>query len=175
MHLYRPLLCERANCGPTVLATLLSVSTETAISLMNIAYEKGWNGYTNVGHIRVVLEKRGFEMKKIKDYDGMGPMLPCGMGFKAPTLLFIQLSGPWMGKGWRSEYNHTHWALFQDGMVMDVNNIFEETKDKSRPEWVRQTVWEMIVMPHLMKVMGADGWKARSGYKIIVQSGGGKE
>lgn len=99
---FSPKVGERANCGPTVLAAILGSDTDEAIKLMDKLYRKGWNGYTNVGHIRAVLEHHGISMIKTKEYKDL---ITIG---RKPIALFTQIEGPWMGKGWRAEYTHTH-------------------------------------------------------------------
>ena len=165
---FSPKIVERANCGPTVLATLLGINTDEAMQAMDEIYKKGWNGYTNVGHIRAVLEHHGISMIKTKEYEDL---MTIG---KKPIALFIQVEGPWMGKGWRAEYTHTHWALVHNRKVMDVNNIHLDIHDATVlasggacPPWISRATWEEEVMPAVANSFeGATGWHVRAGYYV---------
>lgn len=159
MYPYRPVLSERANCGPTVLATILECHSETAIHLMEKHNEGGWNGYTNVGHIRNALKARGGSFKKVTVLE---------LDFMDRTRLtacFLQITGPWMGKGWRNEYTHTHWALFQFGYCMDVNNPLVDGK----PIWIPISEWKRDTMPRVVaSYEGGNGWSLRGAYSAVV-------
>ena len=52
MRGYCPIISDKANCGPTVLAGFLGIDTGPAIDLIGKAIGKPWPGFTNVGHIR---------------------------------------------------------------------------------------------------------------------------
>lgn len=159
---FRPSVHEEANCGPTVLAALLGFGTRNACALMNHTYKKGHHGYTNIGHIRSALESKGKTMKKIKEYDELAYIDYIG---DAPLLVFIQIDGPWVEKGWRSAYNHTHWALFHKGHVMDINNSFLGERQFAVP-WVPAHKWHRIIMDHIVDGEGGTGWYVRSAYLV---------
>lgn len=154
---FSPNITESANCGPTVLATVLGVDTNKAIELMDEYYENGWHGYTNIGHIRAVLEHFNISMTKIKGLEEESKIFVSNN----PMLIFIQIEGDWMGKGWRSEYNHTHWLMQDKCKIMDVNNPL----DSNKPKWVNVPQWFKDVLPI---VLGNDGtgWHIRSAYLL---------
>lgn len=167
----RPFVYDDANCGPTVLASLIGMNTDGAIEIMKDTYAKGWHGYTNIGHIKKALESLDIQMVKTKEYDDLNK-IPIYIGSSNPVLLFLQIEGPWCKKGWRSSYNNTHWTLFELGLVMDVNNIWEDNYDHAEkighPQWVDISIWEDEVMPHLLSTIDRGiGWHVRSGYNII--------
>jgi len=161
---YQPLIDdERANCGPTVLAALLGVSASAAIKDMHEYYNKGWNGYSNIGHIRAALEAHGIQMLKA-DYDEV-----VFVDHEKPTLAFINLEGPWTEKGWKSQYHHTHWALLHEKMVMDVNNLamLSGAEDEIKVPWVDYASWDLTIMPGLVKnEEHCTGWGFRGFYEI---------
>lgn len=155
---YTPMVSERANCGPTVLAAVMGLSTEGAIDLMDKVIEKGWNGYTNINHIRAALKVAGILMVKTSLYDEGMVMNPP----TEPTLFFIQIKGAWTGKGWRSDYNHTHWALGDKRQFMDVNNPIYS----GHPTWVDHPTWRHSIIPDLVQGMDGNGWHVRSAYLV---------
>ena len=158
---FSPIVSEEANCGPTALATVLGVDTNEAIELMDSTYQKGWRGYTNVGHIKSALKFKGIEMVKVKTYDNLKNV----PAILKPTLLFIQIEGPWMGKGWRSEYNRTHWAFFHNNRAMDVNN--PPKTDGIRPKWINIGIWNRKIMKFLVGTyFEGSGWHVRVGYEL---------
>lgn len=159
---YRPLISEKANCGPTVTATILGISTADAIELMNTSYEKGWNGYTNVGHIRTTLKTRGIKMNKTKHWDGTYHQLPEAP--LHPILMFLQVGGPWLGKGWWAEYTHTHWILVHKKMVMDANNpLLHECFS-----WIDSKYWDHEIMRRVVTSWKEGiGWYVRSAYEVM--------
>jgi hypothetical protein len=161
--IYNPVISERANCGPTVLAAFLHIDTEPAIELISKAIERPWPGFTNVGHIRKALRLKGYEMVKIEnlqrcEIDGS---MPYERQF--PTMMFIQITGPWMGKGWRSEYNHTHWAMINKIGIIDVNNRDTEI---NKAFWVIPEFWAQGIMPCLIRDLGGEDWIVKSCYEI---------
>jgi hypothetical protein len=170
---FSPNVVEGANCGPTVLAALLGIDTGKAMQLMNKGYPKGWHGGTNVGHIKAVLNHHDIAMKKTKEYDGIRA-LPEQFPYKTHVLLFIQIEGPWIGKGWRSEYTRTHWSLAYQQRIIDVNNPRIASHFYNRPRWVWLYEWEVYVIPSGIATWaktdkhykGADGWHVRSAYFV---------
>lgn len=158
MYPYRPVVTEGANCGPTVLAAILECHTSRAMAFLEKYNEKGWGGYTNVNHIRNVLEARGrtFDKVDVQELDLMER--------NRLTACFLQIKGPWMGKGWRSEYTHTHWALFQFGHCLDVNNpmIYGD-----QPTWISIRDWKRDTMPRIIaSYEEGNGWGLRSAYSV---------
>ena len=167
----RPLVYDGHNCGPTVLAALIGQNTDSAVDLMGATTAKGWNGYTNIGHIQRALNSVDIEMVKTKNFDGLD-IIPKDIADKNPVLLFIQIDGPWVKKGWRSAYNNTHWALFDNGLVMDVNNITIDDIDTEtktiHPRWIDIDFWHRHVMDNLVDdAYNGTGWYIRSGYNIL--------
>lgn len=163
-HPFQPDIHPEANCGPTVLAALLGIDTKEACQLMDKTYKKGHRGYTNVGHIKAALQSKNIDMIKTKDFDGQRWI---EYSEQTPLLLFLQLDGEWVKKGWRSAYNHTHWALFQNDHAMDVNNIFTLKHNmRTKVPWVTRTKWHILIMPFLMESENCDGWYVRSGYYV---------
>ena len=167
----RPYVYEEANCGPTVLAALIGQNTDTAIEVMKNTYAKGWHGYTNIGHIKRALESLDIQMVKTKEYDDLSNV-PIDIADLNPVLLFLQIEGPWCDKGWRSSYSNTHWALFERGLVMDVNNLgdgdYDPVEKIGHPRWIDIDLWELEVMSYLVEdCYQGTGWHVRSGYNII--------
>lgn len=160
---YRPLLSERANCGPTALAGFLRIDTEPAIRLISEAIGKPWPGFTNVGHIRKALELKGYSMVKVPNLTKSDLSGDNTFNHPHPIIFFMQITGPWMGKGWRSEYNHTHWALIDKEGILDVNN---RDTGMLRPFWLIPEFWAKDVMSGLSEIEGGDGWFVRSCYEI---------
>ena len=156
-------------CGPTVLAGVLGVSCHEAIELMKRTNAKGWNGYTNVGHMRAALENKGLIFFKTSAFNDRSE-LPADTG-KRLTALFIQLEGPWMGKGWRAEYSNTHWILAdwdpEDGctVILDVAGNF--TRDNNLG-WLDLETWTNLCIPGLVEwVPKATGWRVRGAYVVV--------
>lgn len=162
---YSPVVTERANCGPTVLASLLGVDTEMAITLMDNLYKKGWNGFTNIGHIKVVLQHAGIPMTKEKGLTGATSLK---WGFpNHHKLIFIQIEGPWEeSRYWRDLYTHTHWVLMYEFKTLDVNNPYDG--DGKRPIWISTAWWQEEIMPKVVASYQPEGtgWHVRSGYHI---------
>ena len=158
---YSPKITKPANCGPIVLAALLGTDTAEAMALMNVTYKTGWNGFTNIGHIKSALESKNIEMQKTNIYDKL-QIIP---HLIEPTLIFIQIEGPWMGKGWRAEYTRTHWILIHNDNIMDVNN--PKKLDKCHPHWVMRTVWEGTIIPYVIGLYkDGTGWHIRASYQV---------
>ena len=157
-----------ANCGPTVLAALLGVNTDRAIADMDKHYKNGWHGYSNVGHIRAALVANDIKMEKIRlDPEMKRSMAIEGLELNTHYLCFIIIDGPWTEKGWRSQYNHTHWALFYKGRVMDINNCgLPSYKDDCRVPWTSVQEWRDEVVPGIIAWDEGTGWSIRSIYKI---------
>lgn len=181
---YRPLYSERATCGPAVLAAVLGVSMGEAIDLMDEHYRPkgkkgGWHGYTNVGHIRAGLEARELKLVKL-DMDDLGiPAYqhpeheelavvapPLDFGNPDPVLVFSEFLGPWTDKGWRSQYNRTHWSLIHAGYVLDINNGMDEG---GCVVWISIVDWLSRVMTDLALSYYEEctGWKFRAIYKVV--------
>ena len=160
---YAPLISERANCGPTVLAGVLRIDTEPAIELISKAIGKPWPGFTNVGHIRKALELKGYSMIKIENLARAELDGDAVYNKPHPVMVFMQITGPWMGKGWRSEYNHTHWALVTNEGILDVNN---RDPEMDRPFWLIPSFWANDVMNRLVDSVGGTDWFVRACYEI---------
>ena len=162
---YRPLVHKDSSCGSVVLATILRITTQEADMLMDLHAKKGWNGYTNVTHIRAVCEKNGIKMNKV-NFKSQGP----GIHIKhvnQPTALFIQMKGPWERKGWRTSYSYTHWALMLHSRVIDINNIYADQEDK-RPDWLPVQIWIEDAMAHLTNSIDkCTGFQLRAMYEFI--------
>lgn len=165
---FSPKVVEKANCGPTVLASLLGVDTDEAMQLMDKVYKKGWNGYTNIGHIKAALEHHGIAMKKTKEYDGIKELTAITFP-QAHVLLFIQIEGPWEdSKYWRAAYNRTHWCLGYGIRILDVNNSrVLGTPTPPRPRWELFDEWQDEIIPRIVASFDdATGWHVRSAYYV---------
>ena len=160
---YCPLVSEGANCGPVVLAGFLEMDTDPAIELIGKAIGKPWPGFTNIGHIRKALELEGYSMVKIDNLSDEELNGSVPYRYDYPVMFFMQITGPWMGKGWRSEYNHTHWAIISKYGILDVNN---RTEGMDRAYWIPPESWSTDVMPWLVKQCEGDGWLVKSCYEI---------
>lgn len=165
---FSPKVGERANCGPTVLAAILGSDTDEAIELMNQVYQKGWNGYTNVGHIRAALKYHDISMNKTKEFDGIKELTITTFP-QAHVLLFLQIEGPWEeSKYWRAAYTRTHWCLAYAARILDVNNsrVFEPAMPP-RLRWLWANKWQDEIIPRVVALFeGATGWHVRSGYYV---------
>lgn len=163
MYAYKPTLMEGANCGPTVLSAILECHITRAMSYLEEHNEGGWHCYTNVGHLRNVIKALGGTFKKNNDV-----VLEWGIDSMDRMKLiacFIQIKGPWMGKGWRNEYNHTHWALFQYGQCMDVNN----PAIGDLITWIPTEEWKRDTLPRIIaSYEGGNGWSLRGAYSAEV-------
>lgn len=161
---YKPEIIKPANCGPIVLAALLGIGTKQAMALMDKTYQTGWHGYTNIGHFKAALEYKGIEMQKTNVYDKL-QLIPYLI---KPTLIFIQIEGPWMGKGWRAEYTRTHWILIHQDNIMDVNNPKRYNgKHPQRPNWETRQYWEKYIIPAVITLYKqGTGWHIRASYYI---------
>lgn len=156
---FHPELDEESSCGSVVLATILEVCCQEANMLMDLYAKKGWNGYTNVSHIRDVVVRKGLRMNKI-------PVKTLRDYFNNPTALFIQLEGPWEEKGWRSAYGYTHWALGYKINVMDINNMHYFSRKV--PFWLPTMYWRSPVMNDLIRgTENATGWHVRAAYEFL--------
>lgn len=162
---FRPKMVEKANCGPTVLAAVLGVDAGKAIKLMDNNCKKGWNGYTNIGHIKNVLRSKGLTLIKFKDFDNRRHLPTKEENkFNEPIIFFLQIEGHWSGKGWRSDYSHTHYCLLHHEMVMDVNNYTGENS----PEWFTINDWDQDVTPFFVDVINkGTGWYIRAAYRVM--------
>ena len=160
---YRPEFHEESSCGSVVLAALLEVCCQEADMLMDLHSPKGWNGYTNVGHIRNVVEAKNIKMRKFDHIfvDGLAES-----SFKHPVALFSQLEGPWEEKGWRSAYSYTHWSLLLGQQVIDFNHRYEEDK---APRWFASLEWKEDTMQRLVEgTKGCTGWHIRAAYEFTL-------
>ena len=160
---YRPEVHKDSSCGSVVLAALLEMSTQEADMWMDLYAKKGWNGYTNVSHIRTVCEKRGIKMNLIKPHkpDFIPPS-------HHPMAVFVQMKGPWERKGWRSAYSYTHWALCIQGMILDINSVLERGRHDPRPEWTNEETWRFTVLAHLAdSIKDCNGFKVRAVYEFV--------
>ena len=159
---FQPKVHEGTSCGPVVLATVLGINTKEAEKLMNETTPKGFNGGTNVGHLRKALESKGLIFHCANRYWNGKTKIPNNVGMDLPVAIFIQIDGPWVQKGWRSAYNHTHWALVNKGMVMEINN--KHHSDPHNPQWVHPEFWETVMDALVEYIDGATGWYIRGGY-----------
>lgn len=165
---FSPEVGERANCGPTVLAAILGSDTDEAIELMDHTYQKGWNGYTNIGHIKAALKYHDISMNKTKEFDGIKELTITTFP-QAHVLLFLQIEGPWEeSKYWRAAYNRTHWCLAYAARMLDVNNLGLSKDPSCRvPAWIPVRRWQDIIIPRVVALFeGATGWHVRSGYYV---------
>jgi hypothetical protein len=139
------------------------MSTQEADMLMDLYCKKGWNGYTNVTHIRAVCERNGIKMNKV-NFKSQGP----GIHIKyvsQPTAMFVQMKGPWEKKGWRSSYSYTHWALMHYHHVIDINNRYSEGED---PYWFDTDSWINEALAHLANsIKDCTGFQLRAMYEFI--------
>jgi len=162
---YRPIVHKDSSCGSVVLAGVMKISTQEADMLMDLYCPKGWNGYTNVSHIRGVCEKNGIKMNRLK-YSGKKPGIPI-THVNQPTALFIQMKGPWERRGWRGAYSNTHWALMLHSRVLDINNVYANQEDP-RPTWLPVSIWIEDVMSHLANTIDkCQGFQLRAVYEFI--------
>lgn len=162
---FRPEIDEESSCGSVVLAAVLEICCQEANMLMDLYAKKGWNGYTNVSHIRDVLTRKGIRMHKITRFDDM-KYVPDFIQFVKPTALFIQLEGLWEELGWRSAYNYTHWVLLMGASAIDYNNRL--SSEQKAPFWLRIPRWENETMQYLVDgTEGCTGWHIRGAYEFL--------
>lgn len=159
-----PQLSKRCNCGPTILAGFLEITGESAITIIEKAINKKWPGFTNVGHLRKALESLGYKMIRDNIFNNTQFDKPNNHDPHIPYFVFIQITGSWMGKGWRSEYNYTHWALLYETYILDVNN--RKSLDDIRPMWLPIHTWKNEVIPGLIETLDGDDWFIKSSYRI---------
>lgn len=164
---FSPKVVERANCGPTVLASLIGEDTDKAMELMDRLYKKSWNGYTNIGHIKAVLNHKRIAMNKTKEFDGLSEITITTFP-QAHVLLFLQIEGPWEdSKYWRAAYTRTHWVLGYAARILDVNNT-RNSIDHKRPRWEWVDTWQDNIMPRIAQSFenSTGGWHVRSAYYV---------
>ena len=163
---HRPALYnEESSCGSVVLAALLNIDCQEAEMLMDLYSKKGWNGYTNVGHIKNVVIRNGIRMYKLKRVNKEKDLQL--LYANKPTAMFIQLEGPWESKGWRSAYSYTHWALLVGNQVMDINNVYYEHQI-NRPIWVARGKWKNEIMKFLVEhTDDCTGFHIRAAYEFL--------
>ena len=159
-----PQISKRCNCGPTILAGFLEITGESAITIIEKAINKKWPGFTNVGHLRSALESLEYKMIRDNIFNDTQFNKDNSHNPHVPYFIFIQITGSWIGKGWRSEYNNTHWALLYEYFILDVNN--RKSSEDIIPMWLPLFTWKKEVMPNLIKSMGGNDWFIKSSYRI---------
>lgn len=140
-----------ACCGQGAIAALLRCPLAHVRRAFPWAPKEAW---TSPKRAALAIEHLGGKVRIEAEW-------PKIQSVKSPTLLFVQILGPWMDRAPAEAHTRSHVAAFEAGMIYDVNV-------GRAGGWIEPSRWAAEIMPLLVDAyLDATGFQIRRHVQVL--------